>query len=631
MIAFSKYGKFLWDFLCFLLAPSIAFWLRFDFNLYRVIPQYLNLLLISSVIESCLGLLFLVMYKPYKNIWSYTSIKEIQQIFKLVLMEKGLFTLIIFVSGLSGFPRSVFIVSFVVTFLMMLFPRFLERTFREKKYVSYGSSDYKNNVLIIGAGEAGEKLLREIIAHPELKYNVIGFVDDSETKLGGFIHDVKVIGKVEDIPDIAKQYKIDTIIIAIPSASGKDMSRIYSYTSKTRAKVFVVPGLYDLIGSKVSISTLRPFGLQDLLTRDPVRLDLNMARGYLGGKKVLVTGACGSIGKIICQQLISLGVELIALDNNETGIFDLEKDLSLYSKITPVIGDIRFKERLKSIFTTYKPEIVFHTAAYKHVPLMEIYPEEAILTNVVGTLNLIEVCQESRVKQMINISTDKAVDPVNVMGMTKRFTEIMSIKANGDGTQFSTVRFGNVLGSRGNVIEVWKKELEQGQPLSITSPNMKRFFMLTEEAASLVIEASCMAAPGELLVLDMGEQIPILELAKIFCETQGYQLNTDINVKYIGLRPGEKLEEKLWADNEKVDKTSHSKIMRVISPVPDLSWNEIRSIVRRMEALIREGKIERAKEELKKMTSNSKNKFLKKEEDIQPFPKMMEEGKRFNP
>lgn len=605
MISFSRYRKFLWDFLCFVLAPLVSFLVRFDLNLYKILSQYSDLLFISSIIETCLGLLLLVIYKPYRNIWAYTSVREIYQIFSLVLIEKMVFTILILLLGIPGFPRSVFLISFAVTFLMMLFPRFLERTFREGKYISNKNYEYKNNAIIIGAGEAGEKILRELMAHPELKYNVIGFVDDNEKKLGGLIHGVKVIGKIEDVPYIVRQYRIDTIIIAIPSASGKDMSRIYSYTSKTGAKVFVVPGLYSLIGSKVSVSTLRPFGLQDLLRRDPVSLDLGIAQKYLGGKRVLVTGACGSIGKVLCQQLISLGVELIALDNNETGIFDLEKELSVYGRVIPVVGDIRFKERLRAIFTAYKPEVVFHTAAYKHVPLMEIYPEEAILTNVLGTFNLIEVCQETGVEQMINISTDKAVDPVNIMGMTKRFTEIMSIKANGNGTKFSTVRFGNVLGSRGNVIEIWKKELEQGLSLSITNPNMKRFFMLTEEAASLVIEASCISNPGELFVLDMGEQISILELAKLFCETQGYKLEEDIKIRYIGLRPGEKLEEKLWGDNEKVDKTSHPKIMKVISPVPDLSWDEIRSIVRNLESLVKDGKIEEAKEELRRITSSS--------------------------
>jgi len=604
MVFFSKYRKFLWDFLSFLLAPFLSFLIRFDFNFYKIIPQYTYFLFIATIVESCLGLIVLLIFKPYRNIWAYTSVREIYQILKLVLIEKILFIASIFIPGYSGLPRSSFLISFAVTFILMIFPRFLERALREDRYISLTSSEGKN-ALIVGAGEAGEKILKEIFSHPELNYNVIGFVDDDEAKIGGLIHGVKVLGRVEDIPDIVNRYKIDTIIVTIPSASGKDMHRIYSFVSKTKAKVFVVPGLYELIGSRVSLSTLRPFGLQDLLVRDPVKLDLDMAQRYLGGKKVLVTGACGSIGRILCQQLIALGVELIVLDNNETGIFDLEKELGMYGKVIPVVGDIRFKDRLRKIFFTYKPEIVFHTAAYKHVPLMEGQPEEAILTNIVGTLNLIEVCQETGVKQMINISTDKAVDPINTMGMTKRFTEIMSIKANGNGTKFSTVRFGNVLGSRGNVIEIWKKELEKRQPLSITSPNMKRYFMLTEEAASLVIEASCMAEPGELFVLDMGEQIPILELARTFCKLQGYTLNNDIEVRYIGPRPGEKLEERLWADNEKVAPTTHPKIMKVISPTPNLSWKELCTVVRELESLVKDGDIEKAKMKLKELVGNS--------------------------
>lgn len=604
MVLFSKYRKFLWDFLSFLLAPSISFLIRFDFNLSRIIDQYAPLLLRSTILEGLLGLTLLLIFKPYKNIWTYTSVREVKQILIIVVLEKILFVASILMTGILSFPKSIFVTSFVVTLLLMFFPRFWERALRERGALPLKLSEGRN-ALIVGAGESGEKIVKEIFSHPELNYNVIGFVDDSKAKIGGIIHSVKVLGTVEDIPNIVSHYNIEDIIITIPSASRKEMYRIYSFVSKTKAKVFVVPGLYELIGSKVSLSTLRPFGLQDLLTRDPVKLDLEMAQKYLGGKKVLVTGASGSIGKILCQQLISLGVELIALDNNETGVFDLEKELGMYGKVIPVVGDIRFKECLKYIFLLYKPDVVFHSAAYKHVPLMEGQPEEAILTNIVGTLNLIEVCQETGVKQMINISTDKAVEPVNIMGMTKRFTEIMSIKANGNGTEFSAVRFGNVLGSRGNVIEIWKKELERKQPLSITNPNMKRYFMLTEESASLVVEASCMAEPGELFVLDMGEQISILELARIFCEVQGYELTKDVGIRYIGARPGERLEEKLWSDNEIVSPTNHPRIMKVHSPTPDLSWEEIRSIVRGLETLIKDGNREKAKEILKEITCNS--------------------------
>ncbi|MCX7795437.1 MAG: polysaccharide biosynthesis protein [bacterium] len=593
------YKKFIWDLVGFSLAPFISFLIRFDFQLSKLILYY-PLILRSTLLETIFGLIVIVMFKPYKDMWCYTSIKEVEEVSIMVLLEKVCFVLLTYAIGIEGFPRSIFVISFGVSIFIILLPRFIQRYFRESRS-RLKKAESKDKVLIIGAGEAGEKLLREIYAHPELGYDVIGFIDDDERKIGNYIHSVKILGDTNDIPKIVNRYDVDTIIVSIPSASRKDLQRIHTIISKTKAKELVTPGLYEILGGDVSISTLRPFGLQDLLFREPIKIDIKTAKSYLGGKRILVTGACGSIGRVITQHLVSFGAEVIGLDNNETGLFDLDKDLGKIGKFTPVIGDVRFKETLDRVIGYYSPEIVFHTAAYKHVPLMEIYPEEAVLTNVVGTLNLIESCQEKGVRQMINISTDKAVEPTNMLGLTKRLTEIMSIRANGNGTCFSTVRFGNVLGSRGNVLEVWKKELLSGQPLSITSPNMKRYFMLTEEASLLVIEASRIAGPGELFILDMGEPIFIEELAKIFCELQGLELHKDVSVRYIGVRPGEKIEEKLWADDEKTSPTAHPRIIKVISPVPNFSWDEIKSIVKDLEMLAKNGDREKIKKRMKEI------------------------------
>lgn len=599
------YKKFIWDLVGFSLAPSISFLIRFDFQLSRV-ASYYPILLRATLLEILLGIIVLLIFKPYRDIWSYTSIREVKQIASIVLLEKVCFALLMYIIGLQGFPRAIFIISFGVSIFLILLPRFIQRYLRESP-LKFNRIEPKSRVLIVGAGEAGEKLLREIYAHPELGYNVVGFIDDDERKINSSIHNVKILGRTNEIPIITNKYDIDTIIVSIPSASRKDLYRIHTIISRTRARELVTPGLYEILGGDVSISTLRPFGLQDLLFREPVTIDIKEARAYLGGKKILVTGACGSIGRVITQHLVSLGAEVIGFDNNETGLFDLEKDLSKLGKITPVVGDIRFKESLDRVIRYYSPEIVFHSAAYKHVPLMEIYPEEAVFTNVIGTLNLIESCQENNVKQMINISTDKAVEPTNMLGMTKRFTEIMSIKANGNGCNYSTVRFGNVLGSRGNVLEVWKRELASGQPLSITSPNMKRYFMLTEEASLLVIETSRIANPGELFILDMGEPISIEELARIFCEVQGLELYKDVNIRYIGVRPGEKIEEKLWADDEKTLPTQHPRIIKVISPVPDFPWDEIKSIVKELELMARNGERENLRKVIKEVISRKPN------------------------
>ncbi|MBC7320004.1 polysaccharide biosynthesis protein [bacterium] len=597
------YKKFIWDLVSFSLAPLISFLIRFDFQILRLIANY-PIVLRSTFLEVLFGLIVILIFKPYKDIWSYTSIKEVQEVLIMVLLEKISFTFLTYAIGIEGFPRSVFVISFGVSVFLILLPRFAQKYVREFPFKT-NAVNAKNRVLIVGAGEAGEKLLREIYAHPELGYNVVGFIDDDEKKINNCIHNVRILGPTNNIPEIVNRYDIDTVILSIPSASKKDLYRIHTIISKTKAKELVTPGIYEILGGEISISTLRPFGLQDLLFREPVKINIEEARNYLGGKRILVTGACGSIGRVITQYLVSFGAEVIGFDNNETGLFDLEKDLSKIGKITPVVGDIRFKETLDRVLRYYSPEIVFHTAAYKHVPLMEIYPEEAVLTNVVGTLNLIESCQENGVKQMVNISTDKAVEPTNILGITKRFTEIMSIKANGNGTSYSTVRFGNVLGSRGNVLEVWKRELASGQPLSITSPNMKRYFMLTEEASLLVIEASRIAGPGELFILDMGEPIPIIDLAKAFCEIQGLELYKDVGVRYIGIRPGEKIEEKLWADNEKAFPTEHPRIIKVISPTPDLSWDEIKSIVKELEVMARNGERDKIKKVMKEIISGS--------------------------
>ena len=596
------YKKFLWDFLSFFLAPFISFLIRFDFQFLRLLLNY-DILLRSTLLESILGLIVILIFKPYRDIWSYTSIREIKELSVMIFLEKLLFALVTYIIGIEGFPRSIFVISFGVTVFLIVSPRFIQKYARErlgKKVIR----EAKNRVLIVGAGEAGEKLLREIYAHPELGYSVVGFMDDDEKKINNSIHNVRVLGTTDDIPQVVDEYDIDTVIVSIPSASKSELYRIHSIISKTRAKELIAPGLYEILEGEISISTLRPFGLEDLLFREPVRINTEEARRHLGGKRILVTGACGSIGRVISQHLVTLGAEVIGFDNNETGIFDLEKDLSRIGRIIPVVGDIRFKDSLTRAMSTYKPEMVFHCAAYKHVPLMELYPEEAVLTNIVGTLNLIESCNENGVKRLINISTDKAVDPTNMLGLTKRFTEIMTIKANGDGTSFSTVRFGNVLGSRGNVLEIWKKELASGEPLSITNPDMKRYFMLTEEASLLVIEASLMAGPGELFVLDMGEPIPIIDLAKAFCEVQGYKLFKDIKVRYIGIRPGERMEEKLWSDDEKTFPTIHPRIIKVISPTPNLSWEDIKSIVRDLELLARNGD----REKLRKIIEDVVNK-----------------------
>ncbi|MEI6157360.1 MAG: nucleoside-diphosphate sugar epimerase/dehydratase, partial [Atribacterota bacterium] len=552
----SNRVKFLLDGLAFCLSVYLSLWLRLDFSATIVVGQYSKVLIWGTVIDAIAGIVFILVYKTYRQIWRYTSLKELWDIARIVFWEKVIFILIIQLLFWNLFPRSVFLLSPLISFGLMVLPRFLARFYYDGRFRYFRKGGKK--ALIVGAGDAGEKISREIAGHPELGFNIVGFVDDDAKKVSSFLHGYRVLGKIKDIPELVKKQNVETIIVAIPSAGRQTIKKIYDFVSSFPVETLVMPGMYELIGKKISITSLRSFNLEDLLFRDPVFYDVQRVGHFFRNKKVLVTGACGSIGSEICRQLALSGSHLILLDNNETGIFDLSNELGGNAEISPVVADIRFPRRLEAIIQRYCPKVIFHAAAYKHVPLMEENGEEAFHTNVVGTLNLLETAQ-GRAKKVVVISTDKAVEPENMMGLSKKMTEVMVLAAakSFSDTDFSVVRFGNVLGSRGNVLEVWKKQIEKKEPLTITDPAMKRYFMTTQEAVTLVLEASMLPDSGNIFVLKMGEMIPILELARVFCEIQGYVLEKDIDVEITGIRPGEKIIEKLWEDQEPVVETAH--------------------------------------------------------------------------
>lgn len=576
--------KFSYDVFCFTISSFLAFFIRFDFSFdILLINFYAKYVGIAAVLELILGVIFVLIYRTYRDIWRYTSVNELFKLIRATFSEKLIFTLIIFSLSLVGFPRSIFLISPITAFTLLVIPRLFMRLSREELRAGKRG---KNNTLIVGAGDAGEKVVREIKAHPHLGYNVLGFVDDNPAKHGCYLQGIRVLGDTYSIPELVSELSINSILIAIPTASKRELKRIYDTISNLPVKLLVLPGIYEIVGGNVTISQLRPFGLEDLLFRKQVKLITERSRKKFNGTKVLVTGACGSIGSQICKKLVEIGSEVIAFDNNETGIFDLNKELS--NSLVPVVGDIRFKENLKNVIGKYKPLVVFHSAAYKHVPLMEILPDEAVSNNVIGTMNVIEACMELNIPQCIIISTDKAVEPKNIMGMTKRITELMVLSLNGKSdTKFSAVRFGNVLGSRGNVLEIWKKEFESGEPLSITDPNMKRYFMLTGEAAALSIEASTLSNGGEIFLLDMGKEVKMLELAEIFCNLQNSSLK-EVGVNIIGVRPGEKLEEKLYSENESIIKTEHEKILKIENTV-SLDWEEMKKKIEELKSLLNNG------------------------------------------
>lgn len=574
--------KFVYDLFCFTISSFLAFFIRFDFS-FNVLLDYSNYIKIAGLIEFIVGFIVIYFYKTYKDIWQYTSINEIFKLIKATILEKLIFSIIILSISLKGFPKSIFLISPITAFALLVIPRLFLRLSREGGAVSKKD---ENNTLIVGAGDAGEKIIREIKAHPHLGYNVVGFVDDNPAKYGCYLQGVKVFGDTYSIPQLVSKLSIDSILIAIPTAKREEIKRIYDSISGLPVKLLILPGIYEIIGGNVTISHLRPFGLSDLLFREQVKLITEKSIKKYNGTKVLVTGACGSIGSEICRRLVELGSKVIALDNNETGIFDLEKELS--NSIVPIVGDIRFKEKLKAVLDEYKPSVVFHAAAYKHVPLMEILPEEAVVNNVIGTLNVIEACIELNIPQCVIISTDKAVEPKNIMGMTKRISELIIIALNNKtNTKLSAVRFGNVLGSRGNVLEIWKKEFERGEPLSITDPNMKRYFMLTSEAAALSIEASTLSSGGDILILDMGKEVKMVELAEAFCRVQNTSIK-EIGTRIIGIRPGEKLEEKLYSKNEQIVRTDHEKIYRINNNL-NLDWDDLKEQVEELKILANNG------------------------------------------
>jgi len=432
-----------------------------------------------------------------------------------------------------------------------------------KEFQKRGSYRLNQRLLIIGAGDAGEVIFREIRKHPELGYKVIGFIDDDLKKVGRKIHNLKVLGTRKDIGKIVSREDINEIIIAIPSASGKIVREIISYCERTKAKLKILPGMYKIIKGDITINEIREVRLEDLLGRKPVETNLEEISQYLSGKSVLITGAAGSIGSELSRQVIRFNPgKLLLLDNNENEIFFLQRELEKIEHSFPLaflVNDIKEKEVLESIWREHNPDVVFHAAAHKHVPLMEENPVAAVRNNVLGTKNLMKTAQ-GKTERFILISSDKAVNPMNIMGATKRTTELMMQFFSNDKTKFCAVRFGNVLGSKGSVVPLFKRQIAEGGPVTVTHPEIKRYFMSVAESVSLIIQAGAISKGGEVFILDMGEPIKIVNLARDLIILSGLEPENDISIKIIGLRPGEKLNEELLTTGEGIRATRHKKI-----------------------------------------------------------------------
>lgn len=552
------------DIISVILAAFISIYLRFDSN--KIPSNYLSLLISYMPLAVAIYIISFYLFKLYGRIWRYASAMELIAIVMANIAASAAWYFISLYIG-AVLPRSLY----VFTGLLLIFfiggsrlsLRFYSYVMNKPKYRQIQRK--KNKVLIIGAGDAGAMLLREIERYHIANRQVEGFIDDDKNKTGKILLGVKVLGTRNELVKIAAEKGIDEIIIAMPSVKGKEIKAIINICKQTNCKLTILPGLYEIIEGKVSITQLRPVDIEDLLGRDPVKLDTTAVKEYLAGKIVLITGAGGSIGSEIVRQVAKMQPKkLLLLGKGENSIYEITQELKINCpevKTVPIIADIRDKERIKAIMYYFKPQVVFHAAAHKHVPLMEYQPAEAVRNNILGTKVVADEAAAHNVETFVMISTDKAVNPTSVMGCTKRVAEmyVQSMNKN-SGTRFVAVRFGNVLGSRGSVIPLFKKQIAKGGPVTVTHPDMKRYFMTIPEASQLVLQAGAMAKGGEVFVLDMGEPVRIYDLAKDLITLSGLIPDKDIEIKITGLRPGEKLFEELLSAEDGTEKTTHKKI-----------------------------------------------------------------------
>ena len=483
-------------------------------------------------------------------------------------------------------PRSIPFIFWPLALLVTGAPRFAIRLSaqyaRRRPTPHHASLNTPQHVLVVGAGDAGAIVVREMLNNPSLGMEVIGFVDDDPRKRSARIAGVPVLGNRRAIPQLVLDYDIDLVIIAIPTAPGREVRDIVAICEKAGVPTKTMPGLYEMLGGTVSVNQLRNVQIEDLLRREPVQTDTEAVRRLIAGKRVLVTGGGGSIGGEVCRQILRFGPsDLLVLGHGENSIFEvcaqLDQQLTAMARahssvlptvpqVHPVIADIRFPDRIRAVFEQYRPEIVFHAAAHKHVPLMEVNPTEAISNNVLGTRNLLDAAVIAGVEHFVMISTDKAVHPKSVMGASKRVAELLVYQTAWENSKpYVAVRFGNVLGSRGSVLQTFKQQIAAGGPITITHPDMKRYFMTIPEAVQLVLQAAVLGQGGEVFMLDMGEPVKIVDLAQDLIELSGLEVGRDIEIVFTGMRPGEKLHEELFISGETYRRTEHQKIFVIES------------------------------------------------------------------
>jgi FlaA1/EpsC-like NDP-sugar epimerase len=547
-----------------LVSLILAWFLRFDFTL----PNR-RLLFASACLLIAIRMAAITGFGLLHGWWRYTGLSDALDVLKAVLSGSVIFVLAMrYLFGVTGFPRSVLVLEPVLTAAMLINVRLFSRILAESVRQDVTAS---KRVLLVGAGIGAQTVVREI-QRPGSEYTPIGYVDDDRSKLGLNIEGIRVLGTVDQIPELVDTHAVDEVLIAVPSATSMQMQRFVEVCEQTTVKFRTVPALRDVIAQRVSISDFRDVNLDDLLGRDPVEIDLQSVRCAIHGHSVLVTGAAGSIGSELCRQILEHEPkELVCVDQDETGMFYLNRELLPRRGNTVLrchVADVADCKEMGHIFRESRPEATFHAAAYKHVPLMEMNVSGAVQNNVFGLRSLLAVAGESECKTFILISSDKAVNPSSVMGATKRIGELIIAHQPTNGMCCLSVRFGNVLGSSGSVIPVLQQQLRKNEPLTVTHPEMKRFFMTIREAVSLVLQASVIGEKGDTLVLDMGQPVPILELVQTLVRLSG-KTEQQVTIRFTGLREGEKLVEELFYLNEEVGQTSFPKIKRARGPLHD--------------------------------------------------------------
>lgn len=526
----------------------------------------MDLILISIGLSIGFYLFYGSLFKVFTRINRYTNLREIIAIFSSLSASAASSILILLFINRQYSLRLV-IFAYLLSLLLIIGSRLIWRIYIETKNMRYVSADSAKNTLIVGAGEGGRILYNSFLGSKTAQdIHVVGFVDDDPNKRNTYLSGKKVLGALKDIPELIEKYDIQMVTIAIPSLSRKKLRRIFELVESARVKVNTMPSIEELASGKISVSKLKTIDVVDLLGRDEVELDIESIKDQITDKVILVTGAGGSIGSEICRQIIQFNpAKLLLLGHGENSIYLIDRELRTHhqncpTEIVPIIADIQDREKINEIMEQYHPDIVYHAAAHKHVPLMEYNPKEAVKNNIFGTKNVAEAAKAAKVKNFVMVSTDKANNPPNVMGSTKRIAEMIVTGLNEEGcTKFSAVRFGNVLGSRGSVIPVFREQIAQGGPITVTDFRMTRYFMTIPEASRLVIQSGALAKGGEIFILDMSEPVKIVDLAKNMIRLSGYS-EDEIEIIETGIRPGEKLYEELLLDKERNDEAVYEKI-----------------------------------------------------------------------